>query len=185
MTGLDVSNAEAALLGLLSEGARHPYQIEKTVEERSMRYWTDLSMSSIYKLLRKLEKEELVSAKATISEDNRTRKIYQLTDTGRDALHEKLKLLLSKPADLKWPLHIALSNLNLLSAEEAVGCLVQYRDKVKEQIKGYHELRDYLEEDGCPLHRQHMALQPLALFEGELRWVEEYIEALSETRTIE
>jgi len=52
----DLTNAEAALLGLLSERPMHPYQIEKEVRSRDMRFWTELSMSSIYKLLRKLEK---------------------------------------------------------------------------------------------------------------------------------
>jgi DNA-binding PadR family transcriptional regulator len=44
----NLSNAEAALLGLLSEQSMYPYQIEKEVRYREMRFWTELSMSSIY-----------------------------------------------------------------------------------------------------------------------------------------
>ena len=51
---------ETALLGLLSEGPMHPYRIEKEVRERKLRSWTDLSMSSVYKLLVKLERRGLV-----------------------------------------------------------------------------------------------------------------------------
>ena len=63
MTNSSLSNAEAALLGLLAEKPMHPYQIEQEVRYRDMRFWTELSMSSIYKLLRKLEREGLVIKK--------------------------------------------------------------------------------------------------------------------------
>ena len=54
-----LSNGEAALLGLLSEKPMYPYQIEQEVKYRDMRFWNDLSMSSIYKLLDGLEKKGL------------------------------------------------------------------------------------------------------------------------------
>ncbi|MBC8375118.1 MAG: PadR family transcriptional regulator, partial [FCB group bacterium] len=79
-----ISNAEAALLGLLAEKPKHPYQIEKDVEYREMRTWTDLSMSSIYKLLKKLEDQKLVTSEMVLTEDNRARKIYSISEAGRE-----------------------------------------------------------------------------------------------------
>ncbi len=70
----ELSNSEAALLGLLSEEPMHPYKIDQEFEYRDMRSWTELSMSSIYKLLRKLEKEQLVNSEKIISSENRLQK---------------------------------------------------------------------------------------------------------------
>ena len=63
-----LSNKETALLMLLSEQPMHAYQIEKIVEQRAMREWTEISMSSIYKLLRKLEARRLISSRQQQSE---------------------------------------------------------------------------------------------------------------------
>ena len=68
---VEISKAEAALLGLLSECPMHAYQIEQEAEFRDMRSWTDLSMSSIYKLLKKLEERELVMRNDEMSEAGR------------------------------------------------------------------------------------------------------------------
>jgi DNA-binding PadR family transcriptional regulator len=51
-----LTNSEVALLGLLSEKAKHAYQIGRDVEHRDMRSWTDLSQSTIYRQLTSLHK---------------------------------------------------------------------------------------------------------------------------------
>ena len=84
-----ISNSEAALLGLLSEEPMHPYRIEQEVKYRDMRFWTELSMSSIYKLLRKLEKEGFTECTNKISEKNRLQKHYSISSAGKKALQQK------------------------------------------------------------------------------------------------
>ena len=51
-----MTNTELAILGLIAEQPRHGYQIEQVIEERGMRNWTEIGFSSIYYLLKKLEK---------------------------------------------------------------------------------------------------------------------------------
>ena len=91
----DLSNAETALLGLLSERPMYPYQIEHEVKFRDMRFWTELSMSSIYKLLRKLEKEDFVERTNEISNENRLRKLYRISKKGEEMLVTKIESLLT------------------------------------------------------------------------------------------
>ena len=52
---MKISNAELALLSLIVEQPRHAYEIEQVIEERNMRYWTEIGFSSIYRLLSKQE----------------------------------------------------------------------------------------------------------------------------------
>lgn len=67
-----------------------------------MRDWTELSMSSIYKLLARLEKDGLVLRADEVSPDNRIRKQYTISEGGKKALREKLVGLLSEPEQLRW-----------------------------------------------------------------------------------
>jgi len=170
-----LTNAETALLGLLCEGEAHPYQLEKKVECRSMRDWTDLSMSAIYQLLRKLEQKLLVSSRTEIAEGNKTRKIYQVTAEGRKILRSKLKQLLGEPEPVKWRFDIAIHNLHLLPKKEAIAALENYKQGLKKGLDCYRALKPYLENEKCPPHRQALAVRPQYLLEAELKWVEAFM----------
>jgi DNA-binding PadR family transcriptional regulator len=52
-----MTNAELAILSLVDERPRHGYEVEQVIEERGMREWTEIGFSSIYYLLKKLERE--------------------------------------------------------------------------------------------------------------------------------
>jgi excinuclease UvrABC ATPase subunit len=80
----------------------YPYQIEQEVNYRDMRFWNDLSMSSIYKLLAILESKGLVVRANEVSPENRVRKLYSISEEGARALQSKLKELLSDPEHERW-----------------------------------------------------------------------------------
>jgi len=177
----ELSCAEAALLGLLAEGPRYPYQIEKDVKERDMRCWTDLSMSSIYKLLRKCEKGGLVKRTNTISPENRLRALYTISAKGRKALEGKIETLLSDPTHVRWPINVGLYNLDLLPRQRVRAALVKYRAALEERMKGYRELHRFLRDAGCQPHRFECATRPLFLLRGEIKWVDSYLKNISST----
>ncbi len=174
---VQLSDAETALLGLLSEGPMHPWQIEKVVKEREMRFWTDLSQSTIYKQLRSLRKAKLVECSQEI-ENGRLRKVYRASKEGRDALLASLRDLLSEPQHLKWRVDLGTYHLHLLPRKEALACLAAYRAKLEEDLKGYRSLETFLESHGCPWHRFAIARRPMRLLEGELRWADEFMDQL-------
>ena len=175
-----ISNAEVALLGLLAEKPKHPYQIEKDVEYRDMRSWTDLSMSSIYKLLKKLEEQKLVGSETTLTEDNRARKVYSISEEGRESLEIKLRALLRKPDILKDPFHLGIYNADILEPDELLSCLEFYREAVEETIAGYARLKDFLAEQDCSTARLAVAIRPQYQWEGVLRWIDEFIPTLKQ-----
>ena len=90
-----ITNREAALLGLLSEKPKHAYEIKLDIENRSMDYWTEISQSSIYKLLNKLEQSNLVESTVKLSEKNVSQKIYSITKLGSKQFKEKIVELAS------------------------------------------------------------------------------------------
>ncbi|MDD5556120.1 MAG: PadR family transcriptional regulator [bacterium] len=177
-----ITNAEAALLGLLAEGPRHPYQIEKDVAEREMRFWTELSMSSIYKLLRKCERSGLVKRTNTISPENRLRALYAISPKGRRALEEKVEALISEPGHVRWPFDIGIYNCGLLPRRRARAALERCRAGLEERVRCYEALRDFLRGEGCPEHHVAIATRPLFLARAELKWVDDFLRGMKGRR---
>lgn len=177
----ELSSAEAALLGLLSEGPMYPYQIEQQVKYRDMRFWTELSMSSIYKLLRKLEKDGLVTRANKISSENRLRKLYTISDQGRMALKGKLEMLLSQPEHVRWQIDIGTYNCSVLPGDKVMAALKKYRRALNEKMKGYENLLRFLKSAGCPAHRFGVATRPVFLLQGEIQWIDSYLSQLKKT----
>jgi DNA-binding PadR family transcriptional regulator len=176
----EISNAEAALLGLLSEQPMYPYQIEREVEHRDMRFWTELSMSSIYKLLVNLEKKGMVLRANEISKENRLRKLYSISGEGKKALRDKLVALLSEPVHIRWQVDIGTYNCDLLPAKVVQKSLKEYRKALEKSIKCYEELHQYLRDCGCPPHRFAVATRPIFLLKGEIEWVDSYLAQLAD-----
>lgn len=110
--------------------------------------------------------------------EGRLRKVFTLSDAGRDALREKLCELLAEPEHLKWRVDLATYNVERLAPDRAAECLAGYRAKLEEQVVSYRELEKFLIESGCPRRRLAVARRPAFLLEGEIRWVDEFISEL-------
>ncbi len=80
-----VNPTEFAILGLLAEEPRSGYDIKKEVEERLSHFWSE-SFGHIYPMLRRLRKRELVEQKVERQEGRPDRKVYSITEEGRQAL---------------------------------------------------------------------------------------------------
>ncbi|MDA3937633.1 MAG: PadR family transcriptional regulator [Actinomycetota bacterium] len=174
-----LTNSEVALLGLLSEKAKHAYQIGRDVEHRDMRSWTDLSQSTIYRQLTSLHKAGLVDSAQDVV-DGRARKVYSLTDAGLDALRDRLLGLLAEPESPTWGIDLATYNANLVPAKDAVDALERYRGKLQEGIACWEATEKYMSSCTCPKHRLAVVRRPRYLLKAEIRWVDDFVAELKE-----
>ncbi len=172
-----LSNAETALLGLLCEEPMHPWQIQKVVQHRDMRLWTELSQATIYSQLRSLQRVRLVECRPQVGQ-GRLRKVYSVTAAGRATLRAKLRELLTEPEPMKWRVDLGTYNLDLLPRREALACLRAYRVKLEEGIACYRRLQKYMEGCGCSQPRCAVARRPIYLLQGEIRWVHDFMAEL-------
>jgi len=173
-----MTNAEFAILSLIFELPRHGYEIEKTIEERGMREWTEIGFSSIYYLLNKLEKEGLIKGR-TKQQAGRgpARKVYHITTAGKEACRKETLEVLSTPHRCYPPMLLGLANLSDV-ANKSVDALKKYRDRLSERLVHIHERREM--QIPLPYLVDAMFDYSFMIIEAEKKWIEKFIQKLEE-----
>ena len=175
-----MTNAELAILSLIAENPRHGYEIEQTIEMRGMRDWTEIGFSSIYYLLNKLEKSGLIVGELQqVGGKGPARKVYQVTDAGREmqaaATYDVLSTLRGGPV----PFLLGLSNFPVLASEHALEALYTYHQQLVERHQQLAQ-RAGAQRGGAPFFVNAMFDYSLALIEAETKWLATFIQDLEE-----
>ncbi len=82
------------ILGMLAERPMTGYDLNKAFEGSAAHFWTT-DQSQIYRTLHKLRKQKWVTVTQIHQTDKPNKKVYELTDAGREALQVWLKQPLS------------------------------------------------------------------------------------------
>lgn len=169
-----VSNIEAAVLGLLYYQSHYGYELEKIIEERGMRKWTEIGFSSIYYVLNRLEKKGLIESEMKGVEGRPSRKLCAITKEGRGAMRDKVRTLLSRNVKLISPFDLGLAYIYVLRPAETAKCLDLYLESLDERLQTLKNGMRESKKKG--LRKRALALyeRPLAHTKTEWKWVEQY-----------
>jgi DNA-binding PadR family transcriptional regulator len=173
-----ISNIEMTVLGLICEKSMHGYEIEKTIKERNMRYWTEISFSSIYKVLRKLEQKKLIKSKIKLAKNNISQKLYTITKKGQQVVKEKVKDILSNVEKIIWRIDLGISNLYLLNKEGAIECFKKYIESINERLEIYKQLNAFFEKNNYPQSDHALAIRPMMHLKTEKEWAIDFLNKL-------
>jgi len=175
-----ITNRETAILGLLAEKSRYGYEIEKIIEERGYRAWTDIGFSSIYYILNRLEDKGLIESKMVDVEGKPSRRVYSITEDGISVLQEKVKLLLSEPVKLISPLDLGIAHIPILKPEVVVECLKNYIHSLDESIDFVEKMHYQHEENNSPYFVTALFSRPLGHLRTERLWLELFVKLIEE-----
>jgi DNA-binding PadR family transcriptional regulator len=171
-----MTNAELAVLSLIAEKPRHGYEIEQVIQEREMREWTEVGFSSIYYLLKKLEREGLIEGRLAETEHGPARKVYRPTPAGWEAARAAVLEALSVPHRGYQSFHLGLANLPGIAPGEAVAALQHYRDEL---AAGRDRLRSRRDAQGpLPYFVEAMFDHTITMIGAEAAWVERFIKRM-------
>jgi len=124
-----------AILGFLYSKPLSGYDLKKTFDESVQHFWP-ANQSQIYRTLAVLNDEAFVEIEVIVREDRMDKKIYHITEAGK----EELRNWLSKPlvpTDYREPFLIQLYFGGLLS-DEKIQNIIQYEIKsLEEQILAF------------------------------------------------
>lgn len=171
---VDISDKEFIILGMLAQKPMYGYEIDKEIQETSMREWTDLAFSSIYYILNKLEKKELILSETVKNEKNQTKKIYTVTSVGKSITYSYLKSIFCEYSFPKWRIDIGLAYLSLLNQSEIRSALESYAQGILKMKSDYQKLKEYLISEKCPSNRIQLADRPLFILSAENDWIQQF-----------
>ena len=170
-----MTNAELAILSLIAEHPRHGYDIEQVIEARGMREWTEIGFSSIYYLLNKLEKDGMIESHLQQPEGRGpARKVYRITQLGRQAQIDGTLAALSTPQSGSTPFLLGLSNYPALPKEQVLSALYSYAARLDESLNHMQQRAE--KQRPLPPFVEAMFNYSQVLAEAELKWIRIFIQ---------
>ncbi|MDA4848806.1 PadR family transcriptional regulator [Hoeflea poritis] len=163
----ELTNAEYAILGLLMERPCHGYDLDRLIEQRGMREWTELAFSSIYYILGRLEKRGLAESRP--DPEKKTRKIYRPTAKARERFTRTTIRALSEPHPLYPSVLLGLANWPSLDHATAIEAL-ERRGRALESIAAGVESKRKAAM-GLPPHVSVLFDYSQTLLRAEIDWV--------------
>ncbi|MFC2078781.1 PadR family transcriptional regulator [Candidatus Bipolaricaulota bacterium] len=124
---------ECALLGFLSYGPLTGYELKKRFDNAIASFWT-VPQSQIYTTLHRMNKNGLVTSEIIPQDTRPNRRLYQLTDSGRDSLQQWLAKATS-PAATRDPVLLQLWLSGLVDDETVIETLSTHVERLSQRLK--------------------------------------------------
>ena len=171
-----------AILGILNLHPSSGYDIKKITTKATGHFWRETD-SSIYPMLRNLEKEGLITQKGTESHGQRERNIFDITDEGRKRFSEWLE----HPVEYDRPRNELLLKLFLGGTEHLDihrRHVVDFQQHLKQLSSTYSALykeigEKYPDHPELPLWLLNVRFEQLRV-EGGLTWCKEALDLITE-----
>ncbi|MBN1537006.1 MAG: PadR family transcriptional regulator [Anaerolineales bacterium] len=172
-----MTNAELAILSLVSENPHYGYEIEQIIELRGMRDWTEIGFSSIYYLLKKLEKKGYIRSQL----DSQTglgpaRKMYAMTSKGKSAWREATLKALSEPQQTYPLIQMGLAGIPGLSRADVKAALIRYKQNLVQREAYVIARRE--SQRPLPSHVEWMFGYSLAVIQAEIQVTQKILDEM-------
>ncbi|MHB8805946.1 MAG: PadR family transcriptional regulator [Anaerolineaceae bacterium] len=174
-----LTNPELIILGLVAEEPKYGYQIEQNIVQRGVREWTEIGFSSIYYILNKLEDRGLLVSEKHTAGERPARKIYRLTNLGRQEYQKAVRARLTSPRPRTDDFDIGLANLLALDRSELLQALTSYQFALNEKLIQVQTKFDLDGGDDLNLAAYELFNHSMAQLKAEVDWITEIIERLS------
>jgi len=126
---LDIQNA---LLSMLSVKPMTGYDLKKAIQESAYMHWSG-NNNQIYKALLALQEEGLAVCETHHQEGAPSKKVYSVTEEGREVLKSWLKSM-PEPPEFRKEFLIRLISADMLSAEELAALAKRYEAELRAQV---------------------------------------------------
>lgn len=175
-----MTDAELTILSIVAEGKRFGGEIQQLIEERGLREWMTIGFASVYYILSKLERQNMVRSELRPDARGPARKVYEITEAGLGILQTAVANLLRQPRPLGSGFELGLVNLGALRPSQAYQVLSHHMDDLRRQINAIEKSwQKHQAEESFDTTDNLSALytHSLALMQAELSWLEEFIRA--------
>ena len=180
---ISINHSEFIILGLISEEREgdHAYNINKKIEGRGMRSWTNIGRSSVYRVIKNLEEKGL--AITWIEEiDNRSINKFKLTDQGIGVLKAKVFSVINEfvGRDDK-DFYVAFSMLPILTTKQlikgfsnSINLMKKHKKELEEMLEGNYK---------TPLNVRGLFIHPIKILKADIEFLEMVLEEIQKGGT--
>lgn len=162
-----------AVLGMLSFQPMSGYDMKKGFDGSIAHFWNE-NYGHIYPVLKRLEKEELVTKKTEQSEGKPQRHVYSITDRGKTDLHEWLQLPAERPT-LRIELLLKLFFGNEVSVENMIRKVEEEKAFCSEYLRTFDQIEKHVMS-----HNQGQRTAGIPYWLITLRYGQHYYRAVSQ-----
>ena len=113
------TRVETVVLGLLAERPMHGYDVLERFRQRGMGFWVELGRASVYQVLKRLERDGLVTGRNQEGRAGPDRRTFRITKAGRERLSEGVAEMSAALAPFETDAGIALGFVHLVPAASA------------------------------------------------------------------
>lgn len=138
-----------AVLGLLGEHPRHPYEVAFVMRQRHMDEHIKLNLGSLYHTFEQLHRAGWIQPTETAREGRRPeRTVYSLTEAGGRRFRDRLRELIAEPTGEYSSFEAGLSFLHQLSRQEAVELLRLRALALEQRLDAGEQILAWLQDRG-------------------------------------
>ncbi|MFC0216605.1 PadR family transcriptional regulator [Paenibacillus chartarius] len=178
---------ELFVLGELMTGEKHGYMLQDVLSN-SVGLGRKISSGTLYPLLARLVEGGWIQLRTEEeTKGGRTRKIYEITEAGRERFLELMKKPLESVGEAETELifRFKMVYFQYVPKDVRIDCLKQYLQLVERNVKFVSDFESYLAEQKPEPARQRVQLLRVLelrkrLGEVEVRWVQEELKRVQE-----
>lgn len=137
----------AFILYYLNIKPTHGYEIQKFLQMSGIEQWTRIQSGSIYYALTKLEKENYIRVLREERTGTRVRKIFEITDSGKEELHREMAEELDKPIMSVGSSKFVTDPMLCTLSKEEINTIVTRHIKQLEEQKEFWEKWGHIKAD--------------------------------------
>ncbi len=165
---------DLVILGLLLEKPKHGYEIIQDVKNRKLDHWANINVASIYNHLASLETQAAVTAAVEKVGKTPERKVFTITDRGRERLAEQAVLAVKEMGVIEDLPSLGVAFIYGAQREVMLGALKEklqlYKEAYKQIEQEYHNAKEPI-----PYNWGFLARKTLDHFKVEIKYFQELI----------
>ncbi|MCT4621302.1 MAG: PadR family transcriptional regulator [Marinisporobacter sp.] len=174
-----MTEIEIVLLALLYDKDYYGYEVERIIEQRNMREWTNIGFSSIYNSFNKLEKKGLIYSRYEKEYGSPKRKVYFIKDETKEIIKKEIRKILSEYTSDASKFDIGMAFSYLISHEEFYVALIERKENLIKRrafiLKKYHQ---HPTANKRP-HIKALFERPIVCIDAEKVWLENFIKEMN------
>jgi DNA-binding PadR family transcriptional regulator len=160
-----------AILGLLSEGPRHGYEL-KAMYDEALVPSAKLNFGQVYPTLDRLRRDGCVEQDVVSQDDRPDRKVYSLTERGRKELRDWLDTPAPLNLDVRNETFVKLMLARRMSDGKPLDILKAERRSCLSRLHEVTQARAQAQENGEPMQTVLMLDLAVVRLEAFLKWLD-------------